>query len=71
MPELHDPAGDTYNLLREFHRDHNVDCLPAAEQIALIQIHATLAVADRIDTLDSAVRDLHETLNSRSGRGAY
>ncbi len=41
--------------------------LSPAERIAIAQVHATLAVADRIDALDSAVRDLHETLHSRGG----
>ncbi|GAA0719482.1 hypothetical protein Drose_05800 [Dactylosporangium roseum] len=36
-------------------------------QIAAAQAHATLAVADQLDSLDSTLRDLHETLRG-SGR---
>lgn len=46
--------------------------LTNAERIALAQVYATLAgveemrlIHDRIDSLDSAVCDLHETLRSR------
>ncbi len=37
-------------------------------RIVAAQAHATLAVADQIDVLDSTVRDLHETLRSRGLR---
>lgn len=37
----------------------------ADEKLARAQVYAVLAVADMLDALDTAVRDLHETLRGR------
>lgn len=47
------------------------DSLCYADALAMAQVHATLAMVDAVGVLDSALRDLHETLRSQSARSAY
>lgn len=52
----YDPVSDTHELLRDLHQNHNVDGLPATDQIAIAQVNATLAVAHALSEVEDAIR---------------